>query len=233
MRKGQKIITLFVILLLLLAVAGGLMIARPYIIDVQRQNAEAALFTMIESGQTEIEIDHLPEMEGEQFSEMEDLGDMFEELPDSQPESEPSERKTITGYGLIEIPAIGLEMPLVKGADSYSLRAAIGWWPQSAAMGSAGNCALFGHRMVTYGRHFNRLDELKAGDEVLLYPLEGEKYRYIVTGSETIEPSALVDKLYEHSEGFQLTLVTCTPTGVGSHRLLVYAELDDSANGEE
>ena len=124
-------------------------------------------------------------------------------------------------------------MPLVKGADSYSLRAAIGWWPQSAAMGSAGNCALFGLRMVTYGRHFNRLDELKAGDEVLLYPLEGEEYRYIVTGSETIEPSALVDKLYEHSEGFQLTLVTCTPTGVGSHRLLVYAELDDSANGEE
>ena len=89
MRRGQKIITLFVILLLLLAVAGGLMIARPYIIDVQRQNAEAALFTMIESAQTEIEIDHLPEMEGEQFSEMEDLGDMFEDLPDSQPESEP------------------------------------------------------------------------------------------------------------------------------------------------
>ena len=53
--------------------------------------------------------------------------------------SEAAEKKSITGYGLIEIPAIELEMPLVKGADAYSLRAAVGWWPQSAEMGTAGN----------------------------------------------------------------------------------------------
>lgn len=222
MRRGRIIITLFVMLLLLMAVAGGLMIARPYIIDVQRQDAEAALFSMIESGQSEIEIEHLPEMEGEQFSEMEDLGDMF---PEGAEDPAPAENRTIIGYGLIEIPAIELEMPLVKGADSYSLRAAIGWWPQSATMGTAGNCAVFGHRMVTYGRHFNRLDELKQGDEVILCNMDGEEFVYVVTGSEIIEPSDLVNKLYEHSEGFQLTLVTCTPTGVGSQRLLVYAEL--------
>ena len=87
--------------------------------------------------------------------------------------------------------------------------------------------------MVTYGRHFNRLDELKQGDEVILYNMEGDRFVYVVTGAEVIEPGNLVDKLYEHSEGFQLTLVTCTPTGVGSQRLLVYAELDSSASGEE
>ena len=88
MRRGRGIITLFVILLLLIAVAGGLMMGRPYIIDIQRQDAEAALFSMIESGQTEIDMENLPEMEGEQFSEMEDLGDMFAEVADPQASSD-------------------------------------------------------------------------------------------------------------------------------------------------
>lgn len=219
---------LLFILFFLLAVAGGLILARPYIVDMQRQNAETALFSMIESGQTEIKMEYLPEMEGEQFSEMENLEGLYPEI-DTDQNMEPAVRKTITGYGLIEIPEIELEMPLVKGADSYSLRAAIGWWPQSAEMGTAGNCAVFGHRMVTYGRHFNRLDELKAGDKVMLYNMDGNLFTYVVTGSEIIEPKALIDTLYQHNEGFQLTLVTCTPTGVGSQRLLVYAEL---ASGE-
>ena len=234
-RERNAIPVLLVILLLLTAAAGGLMMGKPYIIDKQRQNAEAAMFSMIESGQTEIAMENLPEIEGEQFSEMEDLGDMFDENSGVQQPSDTqqTETKTITGYGLIEIPAIELEMPLVKGADSYSLRAAVGWWPQSAQMGTAGNCAVFGHRMVTYGRHFNRLDELKQGDEVTLYNMEGEQFTYKVTGSEVIEPGSLVEKLYEHSDGFQLTLVTYTPTGVGSHRLLVYGELASAPSKED
>lgn len=235
MKRERNVIPFLVMILLLLtAAAGGLMMGKPYIIDKQRQNAETAMFSMIESGQTEIAMENLPEIEGEQFSEMEDLGDMFDETSGVEISSdmEQTERKKITGYGLIEIPAIELEMPLVKGADSYSLRAAIGWWPQSAKMGTAGNCAVFGHRMVTYGRHFNRLDELKLDDEVILYSMEGEKFIYKVTGSEVIEPGSLVEKLYEHSDGFQLTLVTCTPTGVGSHRLLVYGELANSPDKE-
>lgn len=221
--------TLFVILLLLMAAAGGLILGRPYIVDLQRQQAETVLYSLIESGQTEIELDYLPEMEGEQFQEMEEFSAEYAE----DPELENRERKTVIGYGLIEIPAIDLEMPLVKGADTYSLRAAAGWWPRSAEMGTAGNCAVFGHRMVTYGRHFNRLDELKPEDQIFLYNTDGKKFTYTVTATEVIEPSVLLDTLYEHNEGFQLTLVTCTPTGVGDHRLLVYAEMRTSADLEE
>lgn len=78
-RERNAIPVLLVILLLLTAAAGGLMMGKPYIIDKQRKNAEAAMFSMIESGQTEIAMENLPEIEGEQFSEMEDLGDMFDE----------------------------------------------------------------------------------------------------------------------------------------------------------
>lgn len=230
MNKKCTTKVLLLIFLLLSSAAGGLLLAKPYIVDMQRQDAEAAMFSMIKSGQAELEIEYLPEMEGEEFSEMEDLGELY---PVDEPVIPAGEKKTVTGYGLIEIPAIELEMPLVKGADSYSLRAAIGWWPQSAEMGMAGNCAVFGHRMVTYGRHFNRLDELKPDDQVLLYNMDGECFTYIVKGSEIIEPNTLVDTLYDHNEGFQLTLVTCTPTGVGSQRLLVYAELESPPALEE
>ena len=221
---------LLVILLLLLAAAGGLILGRPYIVDLQRQQAEAAIYSLIEGGQTEIEFNYLPEMEGEQFQEMEAFSAEYAEIPDA---SDNGEKRSVVGYGLIEIPAIDLEMPLVKGADNYSLRAAAGWWPQSAEMGTAGNCAVFGHRMVTYGRHFNRLDELNPEDQIFLYNTEGKKFTYTVTATEVIEPSVLLDTLYEHNEGFQLTLVTCTPTGVGDHRLLVYAEMRTSADLEE
>ena len=228
MREKRTIRVLLVILLLLVAAAGGLMLARPYIIERQRLNAEAALIHQIENGQIQIEIGDIPEMDGEQFTDLEDLGEDYE-----TPEESETEPKVVTGYGLLEIPAIELKMPLVQGADSYSLRAAAGWWPESATMGSAGNCVIFGHRMVTYGRHFNRLDELKEGDEVCLTNTDGKSFTYIVTGSEVITPSVLVDTLYEHNEGFGVTLVTCTPTGVGSHRLLVYAQLENPGSVEE
>ena len=79
--------------------------------------------------------------------------------------------------------------------------------------------------MKKYGRHFNRLDELKPGAAVTLTGADGSAFTYVVTGTEIILPEELMDTLSAHTEGFNLTLVTCTPTGVGSHRLLVYAAL--------
>ena len=217
--RRKAIIILFVILLLLAAVAGGLFLARPTIIDRQRQASEAELLSLIESGQLQIKIPDIPPMEGEE----EEFSELEYDVPVQ--DAEPVE---ITGYGVISIPAIDLKMPVVNGADSYSIRAAAGWYPESAEMGGAGNCVIFGHRMSGYGRHFNRLDELKEGDHITLYNADGESFTYTVTGSEVIKPDILMDTLLEHNEGFSLTLVTCTPTGVGSHRLLVYAAMDTS-----
>ena len=217
--RRKLIITMFVILLLLVAAAGGHFLARPSIIDMQRQASEEELLNLIQSGQTQIEVFPVPAMEGEEVE--------FAELQYDVSETE-VELIEVTGYGVISIPSIELEMPLVKGADSYSLRAAAGCYPESAEMGAAGNCVIFGHRMSGYGRHFNRLDELKKGDQITLYNANGEHFTYTVIGSEVIKPDVLMDTLLEHNEGFSLTLVTCTPTGVGSHRLLVYAQMDTS-----
>lgn len=207
MRKIIKILSL--ILLLLTALTGALFLARPSIIDLRRQRAEKQIIERIKSGRTDISGIEPPAMENEEKE--------FGEL-DTEP-------VIVTGCGLLSIPAIELEMAVVQGADSVSLRAAAGWLPESAPIGEAGNCVIFGHRMYEYGRHFNRLDELEAGDSIVLYNALGERFTYEVTGKETVEPSKLMDSLAENNEGFSLTLVTCTPTGVGSHRLLVRAEL--------
>ena len=211
---------MFVILLLFVAAAGVLFLARPTIIDMQRQASEEELLRLIEDGQTNIQISAIPAMEGEE--------EEFTELDYEPPVEAEAEVVEVTGYGVISIPNIDLKMPVVKGADSYSIRAAAGWYPESAEMGSAGNCVIFGHRMREYGRHFNRLDELKEGDSITVYNADGESFTYTVTGSEVIKPDILMETLLEHNEGFSLTLVTCTPTGVGSHRLLVYAALESS-----
>ena len=100
-----------------------------------------------------------------------------------------------------------------------------GWLPSSAEMGAPGNCVIFGHRMKKYGRHFNRLDELEAGDEINLSAGDGDVYTYTVTGKETIEPEELFNALSSHNDGYSLTLVTCTPVGKGTHRLLIYAAM--------
>ena len=61
-------------------------------------------------------------------------------------------------------------------ADRRALRGGAGWLPSSAEMGAPGNCVIFGHRMKKYGRHFNRLDELEAGDEINLSAGDGDVY---------------------------------------------------------
>ena len=156
MRKTVKILSL--ILLLLAALIGALFLARPSVIDLRRQRAEKQIIELIKSGRTDISSIEPPAMENEE----EEFGEL-----DAEP-------VTVTGCGLLSIPAIELEMAVVQGADSVSLRAAAGWLPESAPIGEAGNCVIFGHRMYEYGRHFNRLDELEAGDSIVLYNALGE-----------------------------------------------------------
>ena len=226
------------ILLLLISSAGGKILARPKVIDQQRQDVEQELITRIERGETDISGLTLPEVEGEEpeFVELPELpetpeSDDFAEEAAGEPVAEETPIEII-GYGLLEIPSIDLKMAVVQGADSYSIRAAAGWLPESAEIGGAGNCVIFGHRMREYGRHFNRLDELAEGDSIILTDSSGERYTYTVTDSEVIWPESLMPTLRAHSEGFGLTLVTCTPVAVCTQRLLVYAVLDTTKEYE-
>src|SRR5688500_2102709 len=67
----------------------------------------------------------------------------------------------------LEIPALDLDTIVVEGTTPAALRAGAGHYPKTALPGEVGNVAIAGHR-TTYGRPFNRMDDLDPGDKIIL-----------------------------------------------------------------
>lgn len=217
--KKTIIAVMIAVWTLLLAVVAGLFWIRPTVFDHQRLALEAKLIGLIEGGQTEMAAFSAPAVENEQnvFPEL-GMGQTF--IGDAD--------FNMTACGVLSISAIELEMPVAAATDLRIFRVSAGWDTRSAPIGTAGNCVIYGHRLNGYGRHFNRLDELQKGDSVVITTAEGECFRYTVTDSVVVKPEELTNKLSQYDAEKMLTLVTERGTGDNSHRLLVFAELDDS-----
>ena len=123
--------------------------------------------------------------------------------------------------GYIEIPAIGVSLPIYHGVEDTVLQIAIGHIEGSSLpVGGPGtHCVVSGHRGLPSAKLFTDLDKLAAGDTFLLRVLD-EVLTYEVDQIHIVEPHEV--ELLEIEEGQDLcTLVTCTPYGINSHRLLV------------
>ncbi|MBR5416884.1 MAG: class D sortase [Clostridiales bacterium] len=136
---------------------------------------------------------------------------------------------TLTSYGTISIPSIDLELPVWDGAGIIELRYGAGRMPLSCEAGYQGNLVIFGHRMRRYGSIFNRLGEVNVGDSISV-SRKGSSYTYVVDETITIDPSELSYYIGMQGEGdaCSITLITCTPIGVGTQRLLVIGHLRSS-----
>lgn len=130
----------------------------------------------------------------------------------------------VTGNGIlgyIEIPAIHCSLPVYHGVAPAVLQTAVGHMEGTSLPtgGKSTHCVLSGHRGLPSAKLFTDLDQLGKGDLFLLRVLD-ETLTYEVDQILIVEPHE-VDAL-EIIEGEDLcTLVTCTPYGVNSHRLLV------------
>lgn len=125
--------------------------------------------------------------------------------------------------GIITIAKIKISLPIVQGVKKENLRVGIGHMPETCSPGEVGNCVLAGHRSYTFGQFFNRLDELYIGDVILITTKKGN-YRYIIYKKLVVVPedvSVLNTIINERS----LTLITCTPIRVATHRLIIKARL--------
>ena len=146
-----------------------------------------------------------------------------------QPEEKEEEPQTAdvpeetAGIGILAIPKIDAELPVTAGVSEEQLKVSEGWLVQSSPIGSKGNAVIAGHRSYTYGRHFNRLGELEAGDEIFYTAADGTEMCFAVSEILTVLPDdpAVFDAPAEGVS--QLTLYTCTPVKVATHRLLVRA----------
>ena len=123
--------------------------------------------------------------------------------------------------GYIEIPKIKCNLPIYHGTDEAVLQIAIGHVQGSSlpAGGESTHCVLSGHRGLPSAKLFSDLDQLTEGDVFLLRVLD-ETLTYEVDQSRTVLPDELDDLAIEEGKEY-CTLVTCTPYGINSHRLLV------------
>lgn len=129
----------------------------------------------------------------------------------------------------LEIPALGLDTMVVEGTSLAALRAGAGHYPETPLPGEVGNVAIAGHR-TTYGRPFNRMDELEPGDEVILSTPLGRFTYEILTRPYVVDPEdwdAVVNDYPRDGNGY-VTLTSCHPEGSATHRIVVRAEMVDS-----
>jgi sortase A len=121
----------------------------------------------------------------------------------------------------IQIPAIGVDAPVVEGDDWNSLKQGAGHHIGSANPGEGDNCIISAHNDI-FGEIFRELPDLDLGDEVFVHTVS-QVYRYVVTQSRIIEPTE-VSVMYPASSSV-LTLISCYPYGIDTHRIVVIAEL--------
>ena len=123
--------------------------------------------------------------------------------------------------GYIEIPTIKLSLPIYHGTGDDVLQVAVGHleWSSLPVGGESTHCVLSGHRGLPSAKLFTNLDQLAEGDLFVIRTLD-EVLTYEVDRILIVEPDEVRSLAIE--EGKDLcTLVTCTPYGVNSHRMLV------------
>lgn len=123
--------------------------------------------------------------------------------------------------GYIEIPEIDVSLPVYHGTEESVLQIAVGHleWTSLPVGGESTHCVLSGHRGLPSAKLFTNLDKLREGDVFMLRVLD-EVLTYEVDQILIVEPQETSALHIVEGEDY-CTLVTCTPYGVNTHRLLV------------
>ena len=128
----------------------------------------------------------------------------------------------IMGYVTIE--KLGVELPIYHGTSEGVLQVAAGHLEGSSLPvgGEGTHSVLSAHRGLPSARLFTNLDKMEAGDTFTVTVLD-RKLTYQVDQIKIVEPQEINDLTIEEGKDY-CTLMTCTPYGINSHRLLVRGE---------
>ena len=123
--------------------------------------------------------------------------------------------------GYITIPKIDVNLPIYNGTSQDVLSKGVGHMEQSSYPlgGESTHCVLTGHRGLPSAKIFTDLDQMKNGDIFLIHVL-GKTLAYKVDQIKTVLPEESSELDIVEGED-HVTLVTCTPYGVNTHRLLI------------
>lgn len=144
-----------------------------------------------------------------------------------------------SGVAVIRVPRFGRDWAkvIVEGVALRDLRDGPGHYPGTALPGQTGNFVVSGHR-TTYGAPFNRVNELRPGDAVVIETRD-TWYTYRVTSTEIVRPTAIevtypVPKQQDVKPTKALiTLTSCHPKYSARQRIIVYGELGEKLTKAE
>lgn len=123
--------------------------------------------------------------------------------------------------GYIDIPKINVHLPIYQGTEEKELQSGCGWWIGTSLPtgGESTHCVITGHTGLTKAKMFTDIDQLKIGDTFSLSVLD-RTLTYQVDQILTVLPENVEPLQIEKGKDY-VTLYTCTPYGVNTHRLLV------------
>lgn len=150
-------------------------------------------------------------------------------------EEEYNEILDVTGNGImgyIDIPKIHITLPIYHGTEDTVLQVAIGHLTGTSLPvgGESSHCVVSGHRGLPSARLFTDLDKMVEGDTWTINVLD-RTLTYEVDQIRVVEPSDLSDLQITPGQDY-CTLVTCTPYGINTHRLLVRGHRIANAQGD-
>ncbi|WP_226643590.1 class D sortase [Mesobacillus subterraneus] len=231
------------VLSLILIFSGGVLFLYPSISNLYTDYQQEKLISEWEAGTFETEAATVAMNEEAAKESLDDLNEVFEvkeentavqaeekgdhqavnDLSITNDSSKENSKPNNTGMlGVIEIDKIDLRLPILYGASERNLDVASGLLNGTSLPGTPGNSAIAAHRSRSYGRMFNRLDEISYGD-VVTVKSQNRTYQYKVYETQVVKPQD-VSVLNGSKDENTLTLITCTPIDTATHRLIVKAK---------
>lgn len=147
--------------------------------------------------------------------------------PTASPAARPKAKPRPTGIAQLVIPKIGVDAIVVEGVSLSLLAYGPGHYPDSAPIGTQrGTAAIAGHR-TGWGSPFINLDQLDAGDQIILKTAQATYTYRISRGNVVVRPTDywVVAGDPQSKARSKLVLTTCTPKYTSRNRLIVWADL--------
>jgi len=161
-----------------------------------------------------------------------ELRPAFEQTVGTRAPSDPTAQKVrLPGdaVAIVTIPRIDLDMVVVEGIDTESLKKGPGHYEDTAyPWQDGGRVGIAGHR-TTYAQPFYDLDKVRRGDPIILATEYGT-FRYVVTRTVITDPSGILPSgrsVLEQTDRPTLVLTTCNPKYSAAERLIVIADRED------
>jgi len=221
-RRGPSLSTIIIVVLIL---GGSAIVAYPSFADWWNSYHQSRAIASYVSKVEETDPAVLQEMLDDAHAYNQRLLSKSNRFMPSESEIEEYERLLdITGDGImgyVQVARLGINYPIYHGVEERILQIAIGHIIGSSLPvgGSNTHAAISGHRGLPSARLFTDLDKMVEGDTFTITVFK-ETLTYEVDQIRIVEPSDMTDLNIDEGKDF-VTLVTCTPYGVNTHRLLV------------